>query len=281
METSRLLIKPVIHYPRVAQVGKTYLMTIDIQTEEIFSWQEEECLIYCCVSSNSFKINPVSEPIVILHRLGNSYGESKFLLEAMHECSECTINISLNNQWGVSIINISLESSIVAKFSKKEKAQDNSKFLRFSKGEGSQDNSAFRKFYKAFKPLIDKIYSETVATWLITEVFELIQKSLSPSGQENLKKWNHNDILLITYGDSIVDSQRFPLEVLAEFLENYLEDTVTGIHILSFFPYSSDDGFAVIDYLKVNSKLGNWKHIKRIAQHFNLMVDGRIQRLGE
>nr|WP_313898093.1 alpha-amylase family glycosyl hydrolase [Nodosilinea sp. LEGE 07298] len=70
-----------------------------------------------------------------------------------------------------------------------------------------------------------------------------------------------------------MDSQRFPLEVLAEFLENYLEDTVTGIHILSFFPYSSDDGFAVIDYLKVNSKLGNWKHIKRIAQHFNLMVD--------
>nr|WP_199324732.1 sugar phosphorylase [Phormidium sp. FACHB-1136] len=88
-----------------------------------------------------------------------------------------------------------------------------------------------------------------------------------------MKKWNHNNVLLITYGDSVIDGQRPPLEVLAEFLEKYLEGTVTGVHILPFFPYSSDDGFAVIDYLQVNPELGNWEQVKRIAQHFNLMVD--------
>lgn len=123
------------------------------------------------------------------------------------------------------------------------------------------------------KPLLEKIYPEAVAERLATEIFDLIQDALGPSGQENLRKWNHNNVLLITYGDTIVDGERPPLEVLAEFLEKYLEGTVTGIHILPFFPYSSDDGFAVIDYLQVNPELGDWEQVKRIAQHFNLMVD--------
>lgn len=123
------------------------------------------------------------------------------------------------------------------------------------------------------KPLLQRIYPEDLATRLATEIFDLIQDTLCPSGQENLKKWNHNNVLLITYGDSVIDGQRPPLEVLAEFLEKYLEGTVTGIHILPFFPYSSDDGFAIIDYLQVNPELGNWEQVKRIAQHFNLMVD--------
>ena len=57
------------------------------------------------------------------------------------------------------------------------------------------------------------------------------------------------------------------------FLETYLEDAITGVHVLPFFPYSSDDGFAIIDYLQVNPTLGDWEDIKRIASRFNLMVD--------
>lgn len=122
-------------------------------------------------------------------------------------------------------------------------------------------------------PLLETIYPKDVATRLATDIGNLIQGTLGPSGQENLKKWNHNNVLLITYGDSIVDGQRPPLEVLADFLETHMEGTVTGVHILPFFPYSSDDGFAVVDYLQVNPELGDWHHIRRIAQHFNLMVD--------
>ena len=40
--TLSLAVKPIIHYPREAQVGKTYLMTIDLQPEEGFEWQYEE-----------------------------------------------------------------------------------------------------------------------------------------------------------------------------------------------------------------------------------------------
>jgi sucrose phosphorylase len=78
---------------------------------------------------------------------------------------------------------------------------------------------------------------------------------------------------LITYGDSIVEPGKKPLVTLDRFLEEHLQDTITGVHILPFFPYSSDDGFAVINYLKVNPELGDWQDIRPISQKFNLMVD--------
>lgn len=91
----------------------------------------------------------------------------------------------------------------------------------------------------------------------------------------NWHKWSENNVQLITYGDTIKDSKSSekPLVTLANFLEDYLQDTITGVHILPFNPYSSDDGFAVIDYLQVDEKLGDWDDISAIALQFNLMID--------
>ncbi|AHC16541.1 sugar phosphorylase [Salinispira pacifica] len=63
------------------------------------------------------------------------------------------------------------------------------------------------------------------------------------------------------------------LKALAAFAERHLKDVVSGIHILPFFPYSSDDGFSIIDYYRVNPDLGDWKDINRIASDFRLMAD--------
>lgn len=132
----------------------------------------------------------------------------------------------------------------------------------------------FERVSARIRPLLTRIYPEAIASGLIENIYTLMQPYLCPSGEENLKKWSHNNVLLITYGDSIGSQDgRKPLEVLGEFLETYIEGAITGVHILPFFPYSSDDGFAVIDYLQVNPELGDWKDIKHIAQHFNLMVD--------
>jgi hypothetical protein len=101
--TLSLAVKPIIHYPRQAQVGKTYLMTIDLQAEEGFEWQyeEEEYPIYCKVDSELFSSKPIGEPVVVLHRFGGNYGESKFLLTALSKEAEGEISISLVNRWGV------------------------------------------------------------------------------------------------------------------------------------------------------------------------------------
>jgi tetratricopeptide (TPR) repeat protein len=104
MSDSRILsVKPIIHYPRVAQVGKTYLMTIDLEVEAGAEWQyeEEEYPIYCTVDSELFSSKPVGEPVVVLHRFGGSYGEARFLLIADSEVKQGSLKIILINAWGV------------------------------------------------------------------------------------------------------------------------------------------------------------------------------------
>jgi len=87
------------------------------------------------------------------------------------------------------------------------------------------------------------------------------------------KLWSEDDALVITYGNSIVDGAHKPLDLLHHFLTENLADAVSGVHILPFFPFTSDDGFAVTDYRSVNSNLGEWSDIRRIAGDFKLMSD--------
>lgn len=124
------------------------------------------------------------------------------------------------------------------------------------------------------KPLIEKIYPDEDIEILLQKLFAELQAYFAISVEENLTKWSEDKVLLITYGDSIYrDSEEKSLVTLNGFLAEYLKDTITGVHILPFCPYSSDDGFAVIDYLAVNPALGDWQDIKTIAEKFDLMAD--------
>ena len=131
-----------------------------------------------------------------------------------------------------------------------------------------------KQFSWKIKPLLSKIYGKETVEKLLDKLYSLLENHFAEHKEENLNKWNESNILLISYGDSICSQAgEKPLVTLNRFLCKYLQDTITGIHILPFFPYSSDDGFAVIDYLKVNSELGNWENVSAIAENFNLMVD--------
>jgi len=85
--------------------------------------------------------------------------------------------------------------------------------------------------------------------------------------------WSEADIVLITYGDSIIKKAQPPLHTLKKFLDNHIKNTINSVHILPFFPYSSDDGFSVIDYSSVNESLGTWQDISAISQEYQLMSD--------
>lgn len=85
--------------------------------------------------------------------------------------------------------------------------------------------------------------------------------------------WSEDDALVISYGNSIVDGVHKPLDLLHDFLNEYLADAVSGVHILPFFPFTSDEGFSVTDYRAVNASLGEWSDIRRIAGDFKLMSD--------
>ncbi len=87
------------------------------------------------------------------------------------------------------------------------------------------------------------------------------------------RHWNLQDVMLISYGDSIRTEGSLPLQTLNRFLNDYLIGVVSTVHLLPFFPYSSDDGFAVIDYLQVNPRLGSWNDVAEIDRNFDLMFD--------
>lgn len=85
--------------------------------------------------------------------------------------------------------------------------------------------------------------------------------------------WSQKDAFVITYGSSVIDGEHVPLDLLHDFLLSRLKGVVTGVHILPFFPWTSDDGFAVTDYRSVDSRIGDWHHVNRIAGDFKLMAD--------
>lgn len=101
------------------------------------------------------------------------------------------------------------------------------------------------------------------------------------SHQAHINLWNEEDIVLITYGDSLIEPctetadgmVRPPLQTLQTFLRRYCSNAINNVHILPFFPYSSDDGFSVIDYSTVSQALGDWSDISSISSEFGLMVD--------
>ena len=105
----------------------------------------------------------------------------------------------------------------------------------------------------------------------LVQVMGLSQGCEQP--QPHTNHWDQSDNILITYGDSIVDGDETPLHTLHRLLNDYLQDTISGVHILPFFPYSSDDGFAVMDYLAVNPSVGEWGDIAAIGKDYRLMSD--------
>ena len=84
---------------------------------------------------------------------------------------------------------------------------------------------------------------------------------------------DEKDVIMITYGDSIQKEGVPSLQVLKDFADKKLKEMISGIHILPFSPYSSDDGFSVIDYRKIDTTLGDWEDMKSLGEHFNLMFD--------
>jgi sucrose phosphorylase len=99
----------------------------------------------------------------------------------------------------------------------------------------------------------------------------LDHRCFMPDAHKNL--WTESDALVITYGDSIMRHGEWPLHTLHDFLRKELRGLISGVHILPFYPYSSDDGFSVINYVEVNPSLGDWKDINAISRDFDLMAD--------
>lgn len=99
--------------------------------------------------------------------------------------------------------------------------------------------------------------------------------------RNNFYKISNKDSVLITYADNIYTKNESCLKTLNKFSKEFIGNSINTIHILPFFPYSSDDGFSVIDYKKIDEKNGSWEDIKYLSENYRLMFDAVINHISK
>lgn len=102
---------------------------------------------------------------------------------------------------------------------------------------------------------------------------EMIEKEKDYDPRE---RFCEKHMVLITYGDNVKGAGPTPLASLHHFVNTYYRGMVNTLHILPFFPYSSDRGFAVIDFRRVDANLGSWDDIRGKKRQYDLMFDAVI-----
>ncbi len=133
----------------------------------------------------------------------------------------------------------------------------------------------------SIKNKIVDIYGVEKSDKILHEIELLMGKFKSENRMKNIgNKWvDEKDIMMITYGDQIQEEGKNHLKTLHDFSNKYLEEIISSLHILPFYPYSSDDGFSVIDYYKVNPELGEWSDVEKLSKDYELMFDAVINHI--
>ena len=136
------------------------------------------------------------------------------------------------------------------------------------------------KTLKHIKNILTLIYSREKANRIFGDLKNLMDvHGRSDIIRKKRKKYNNRvllnekDAVLITYPDTIYKEGEKPLVTLLHFLKKHVRGAVTGVHLLPFFPSSSDGGFAVKNYKEVDPRFGSWEDIQKIARDYRLMVD--------
>ena len=127
---------------------------------------------------------------------------------------------------------------------------------------------------------LETLYTEEDAKNALIDIKGLIKK-YSTRIKSTSYHLSEKDTILISYGDHVQRPGEAPLHTLKLFLDTHLKGIINSIHILPFYPYSSDDGFSVINYSEVDPKLGSWKEIEEISNDYRFMVDGVINHISQ
>ncbi|MEX1058497.1 MAG: alpha-amylase family glycosyl hydrolase, partial [Natronospirillum sp.] len=119
---------------------------------------------------------------------------------------------------------------------------------------------------------LGQIYPENVVGPVQEKILKMVQSSALHQNSAAIPELSERDVLLISYGDNLVSEGKTPLQTLDTFMSEHLPE-LNQLHILPFFPFSSDDGFSVIDYLMINPEVGSWDDIRQLGKKRRLMFD--------
>ncbi|BCY16390.1 MAG: sugar phosphorylase [Chloroflexi bacterium] len=124
--------------------------------------------------------------------------------------------------------------------------------------------------------LIASLYGMDEADHVERRLRETISKYRGTIHQPADTGLSERDCMLITYGDQVQTPGKPHLKTLELFLHRHVAGLISSVHILPFYPWSSDDGFSVKDYRSIDPALGDWKDVEQLAKSFRLMFDAVI-----
>ncbi len=127
---------------------------------------------------------------------------------------------------------------------------------------------------------LHKLYPNEIAERAVNSIVDLIFK-YKQRIDSNPYHLSEKDVILITYGDQVNRDHEPSLQTLCEFMDQHLQGVINSIHILPFYPASSDSGFSVVNYSRVESRMGSWREIDTISSKYRLMVDGVINHVSQ
>ncbi len=127
--------------------------------------------------------------------------------------------------------------------------------------------------------ILIELYGNDAGAAAFEKLQQILQKYKDHIPKPRARGVNQRDAILITYPDQIQQVDKHSLAMLTEFCERYLTDTISGIHILPFYPWTSDDGFSVVDYRMVDPRYGDWEDVAKLGHHFRLMFDAVINHI--
>lgn len=124
---------------------------------------------------------------------------------------------------------------------------------------------------------INKLLTDIYGDDLDDSVFDAFLLKVE-QGKKYIQKhrkqgWDESDVVLITYADQFHQCNENNLTTLRGFYQRWLGDVFSHIHLLPFYPWSSDDGFSVVDYHQVAPSSGSWQDISQLNQITKLMFD--------
>ncbi|MGG5839586.1 sugar phosphorylase [Huaxiibacter chinensis] len=121
--------------------------------------------------------------------------------------------------------------------------------------------------------LINLIYADYFSDENISALLDKIDNARHLIQKARKSGWDEQDVVLITYADQISAAGRKTLPVFTEFFQRWLESCFSHVHLLPFYPWSSDDGFSVMDYHRVSPEAGDWQDVARLNKSTQLMFD--------
>ncbi len=130
--------------------------------------------------------------------------------------------------------------------------------------------------HERVRTLLSNIYGPETADSVLAELIPILDKYGPRLAEPRRTGLSERDAILITYPDQVQEPGRPPLESLGGFCQEHVGGLISGVHVLPFYPWSSDDGFSVVNYEQVAPQYGTWSDIERLGHNFRLMLDAVI-----